>query len=118
MCHSDLTLTEFEVAFCLHCQSTTDFNMPLLLLLCIMSKDIHYYACTDLHIYYKKAAPHLALCLGESSLEAADFLVLALLGLLKLFLTCQVLLKGVFSLLELPLKLLNLVLTGLSLRLD
>lgn len=115
MLHSDLTLTEFEVVFCLHCQSTTDFNMPLL---CIMSKDIHYYACTDLHIYYKKAAPHLALCLGESSLEAADFLVLALLGLLKLFLTCQVLLKGVFSLLELPLKLLNLVLTGLSLRLD
>lgn len=71
-----------------------------------------------LQIHSKKTAPHLALCLAESSLEAADFLVVALLGLLELFLISEVLLEGVFSLLELPLELLNLVLTGLSLRLD
>lgn len=65
---------------------------------------------------------HLTLCLAQSSLEARDFLVVALLaglvGLLKLFLTGEVLLKGFFSLLKLPLELLNLVLTGLSLRLS
>lgn len=67
-------------------------------------------------------APHLALCLAENSLQVADFLVVALLtallGLLKLFLMSEVLLEGFFSLLEFPLELLNLVLPGLSLRLD
>lgn len=75
-----------------------------------------------LQIHSKTTAPHLALCLAESSLEAADFLVVvlltALLGLLELFLISEVLLEGFFSLLEFPLELLNLVLTGLSLRLN
>lgn len=68
----------------------------------------------------EKGSPrrHLAFRLAESSLEVADFLVVALLtallGLLELFLISEVLLKGLFSLLELPLDLLHLVLTGLS----
>lgn len=74
------------------------------------------------HTVKRKVAPHSALCLTESSLQVADFLVVALLtallGLLKLFLMSQVLLEGFFGLLELPLELLNLALPGLSLRLN
>ncbi len=70
----------------------------------------------------RNRAPHLVLCLAESSLEVADLLVVALLtalvALLLLFLFREVLLKGFFSLLKLPLDLLDLVLTGLSLSLS
>ena len=65
---------------------------------------------------------HFGLCLAQRRLEVADFLAVvlltALVALLELFLIGQVLLKGFFSLLELPLQLLDLVLTGLSLRLS
>lgn len=67
------------------------------------------------------ADAHLALGLAESRLEVDDFLVVtlltALVGLLQLFLICDVLLKGLFSLLKLPLDLLILVVTILGERL-
>lgn len=57
---------------------------------------------------------YFALCLAQSSLQIADFLVVVL---LKLLLIGEVLLVGVFGLLELSLNLLYLIQTGLSLRL-
>lgn len=68
-----------------------------------------------LRINNRQNCSYFALCLAQSNLEIADFLVVAL---LKLFLTGDILLVDFCRLLELPLDLLNLILTGLSLRLS